>query len=329
MKYKISIVASILSLAGIILYFQFGYQIIGVLLTVVAPFLVMKDMVQFTRKWQYVLFVVQCAIIGYLTDDMSQSSYILTGLMILVSIGIWARNYFVKYIGYFTNSWVELSYLLVSIGIYIYANIEVSSSWIGWVSPGVYIALGIMFFVSGVTVAKKSKAFIQNNMIRAGEKAPTFVLPDQDGNDFDLNDVIGKKNILLIFVMGDWCPACHIKLRTYERERKRFAEKNVMALAIGPDPVGINREMVERLELEYKVLSDEETKVAQAYSISMDDPGAGTTVYAGGKSPLPASFLIDLEGIIKFTSSPDNPGEILSPEGIFPALDSLKASVSV
>ena len=83
-----------------------------------------------------------------------------------------------------------------------------------------------------------------------------------------------------------------------------------MIMAIGPDPGGVNRQMVENLGIDYKVLSDEHLETAKQYGIQIPDktnvPGA--TQYEEG-SPLPASFLIDKNGTVIYTSRPEQPGE--------------------
>lgn len=43
-------------------------------------------------------------------------------------------------------------------------------------------------------------------MIKVGEKAPDFRLPDQFGGEFHLADHIGRHNVLLLFYPLDWTP---------------------------------------------------------------------------------------------------------------------------
>jgi peroxiredoxin len=111
-------------------------------------------------------------------------------------------------------------------------------------------------------------------------------------------------------------------LRTYEKERTKFQEKNIMVMAIGPDPVGVNRDMVKRLELDFKVLSDEKQAASQMYGVQ--DPDGKNKDKVG--IPLPASFLVDMAGVIRYTSRPDRVGEFLNPSTIFPILESIHHS---
>lgn len=107
------------------------------------------------------------------------------------------------------------------------------------------------------------------------------------------------------------------------REKEKFKEKNILLMAIGPDPVGINREMAQKLGLDYLVLSDEKMLVAQEYGIRLPDFELPMATKHDEGMPLPASFLIDKAGTVVFTSRTANPGEFLDPPLIFPIVENL------
>ncbi|HEV2654520.1 MAG TPA: redoxin domain-containing protein, partial [Ktedonobacteraceae bacterium] len=44
--------------------------------------------------------------------------------------------------------------------------------------------------------------------VQVGERAPDFTLPDQEGKDVRLSDLLGKKNIVLYFYPKDDTPGC-------------------------------------------------------------------------------------------------------------------------
>jgi peroxiredoxin Q/BCP len=159
--------------------------------------------------------------------------------------------------------------------------------------------------------------------IQIGKEANEFELPDQDGNLIRLSDFKGKRHLLLIFVRGDWCPGCHMMLRTYEKNNEKFKTKNILVMAIGPDPVGVNRGMVEKLGLDFKVLSDEGQKVAMTYGVQLSEYDNNFAEKYEEGIPLPASFLIDKAGLVQYVSRPDKVGEFLNPALIFPIVDKL------
>jgi peroxiredoxin len=159
--------------------------------------------------------------------------------------------------------------------------------------------------------------------IAIGTEAPDFSLPDQNGKFVELSSFRGHRHLLLIFVRGDWCPGCHMMLRTYQKEAEKFKTKNIYAIAIGPDPIGVNREMVLKLGLDFEVLSDEKQKTAMVYGVQLDKYDNDFAEKYEEGIPLPASFLIDKRGIVQYVSRPDKVGEFLDPRTIFPIIDKL------
>ena len=127
--------------------------------------------------------------------------------------------------------------------------------------------------------------------------------------------------MLLLFVRGDWCPSCHIMLRTYQKNREKFQEKNVFVLAIGPDPVDVNKQMVTSLGLEFKILADIKQEVVKLFGVQMQDSNFMVKYEAG--VPMPASFLVDKSGVVRYTSRADRAGDFLNPNKIFDVLATL------
>ena len=159
--------------------------------------------------------------------------------------------------------------------------------------------------------------------MQLGQEAINFNLPDQDGNPVSLADFKNQRHVLLIFVRGDWCPGCHMMLRTYEKNNEKFRARNIFAMAIGPDPVGVNRGMVEKLGLDFKVLSDEGQKTAMLYGVQLSHYENNFSENYEEGIPLPASFLVDKQGVVRYVSRPDKVGEFLNPSLIFPIIESL------
>jgi len=138
-----------------------------------------------------------------------------------------------------------------------------------------------------------------------------------------LSDCRGKHPVLLIFVRGDWCPGCDMMLRTYERNRRVFQTKGVHVLGIGPDDISVNKDMVERIGVGFRMLSDDQQEVSRRYGVVCNNAALEMAVdYAKG-IPLPASFLADVDGTVRYVSSPERVGEFLNPELIFSTLQAL------
>ncbi len=284
----------------------------------------MKELSKYTSWYQFVVVLASALLLGIAVDSNWNTMPILAASVFIAGAGSIFRIVFFRTFGYTQHAWFEPLMFVVAVLLYLVGNILDPTNWQGWAFPPIIIFFqGIL--AKGILSDKKQLlGFTKGGYkVSIGKEAPDFSLPDQDGNMVGILDFIDKRNLLLIFVRGDWCPGCHMMLRTYERERKKFQEKNILVMAIGPDPVGVNREMVLKLNLDFKVLSDEGQRIAMKYGVQLDKYDNDFAEKYEEGIPLPASFLIDKKGVVQYVSRPDKVGEFLDPRTIFPILEKL------
>jgi peroxiredoxin len=249
-------------------------------------------------------------------------------LMVVTLVATWFALQRIVFFEYFTHSrWIYLEAIVaaLNLGLYLWVNTQYDLGWLGWavpLPPMIYhTAMARQYILEG---RKLNYNASKGYRVKLGEKAPGFSLVDHENNTLSLSDFEGQSHVLLIFVRGDWCPHCHMMLRTYQKGVERFKEKDVVILAIGPDPAGVNREMVLKLGLSYRLLSDSFFDAAVLYGIHIEDfDNKAATVYDRPGLALPASFLIDKKGVLRYMSRPDRVGEFLDPNTIFPVLAKL------
>ena len=320
---KISILSTsaIVFAIACIVFIKLDQRIVASALGMAAYFLALFVVKKESAKWQIVVFISIAAIFGYaLSAD--GLFYMVVCTLLLAFLGV-VRLLFFKQLFHTGSPWIEPVLFIVALVYYIIGNMHSDSGWIGWTFAGAPMFMGFfMTFGHIMDVKEFEKRTGLPFFAEVGKDAPSFSLPDQDGNVVNLSDYKGKRHVLLIFVRGDWCPTCHIMLRTYEKYKNKFQEKNIMIIAIGPDPVGVNREMVINLGLDYKILSDEKQEAAKKYVMQPQDNNP-MTKYAEG-IPLPASFLVDINGKVVYTSNPHKAGEMLSPDKIFDVVATLR-----
>ena len=102
--------------------------------------------------------------------------------------------------------------------------------------------------------------------LNAGDKAPLFSLPDQDGELISLADYAGQR-VLVYFYPKAMTPGCTVQacgLRDNMDELKQF---NVEVLGISTDnPEKLSR-FAEKELLNFTLLSDEDHTVAEAFGV--------------------------------------------------------------
>ena len=298
-----------------------SYVIIGIL-SILGWFAIGSEYEKYPTVFQIIGFFLASIALGLSLDKPSSHLPYFTLSISFATFMSVSRHVLKRFISELEHRWIEPVALSLSILFYGLGNISGEFSLFKILLPLPIIGFAIMRIFSSNLINNIQIGFAKKGMgIESGKQAPAFSLADQEGNMVNLVDYKDKRNVLLIFVRGDWCPSCHMMLRTYQKQSQKFLDKNIMLFAIGPDPIGVNKEMASKLGVEFKVLSDEGQKTAMAYSVQLP------TKYVGEKFdpgiPLPASFLIDKNGIVRYCSRPDKIGEFLDPSSIVPVLASL------
>jgi len=124
-------------------------------------------------------------------------------------------------------------------------------------------------------------------MLKVNDKAPEFVLEDDQGRKFSLADQAGHK-VLLVFYPGDNTPVCTKQLCDYRDGVEAFAGLGVEVVGISNDSADSHRRFREKYDLPFTLLTDPDLSVAEQY----DSKGI-----LGMKRSV---FLVDEAGVIRY-----------------------------
>lgn len=100
---------------------------------------------------------------------------------------------------------------------------------------------------------------------KIGNMAPAFSLQDQDGNKVSLKDFKDKKNVVLYFYPKAMTPGCITQACGIRDSKKTFAKFDTVVLGVSPDPVKKLARFIEKKELNFTLLSDEDHAIADKY----------------------------------------------------------------
>lgn len=311
-------VALILAFTGVPVY-------AGALLACAAYFITAKDFSRFTGPFQSLTLLLAAGVLGVVLGEKHVPVMILLGAsMLFAALATYGRMFFFKVFRYVNHLWFEPLMFVCSLAFFVPALFETHGFYV-WIFT-VPVWLFALVIMRGILKDGKQlkPAQIKAYQVAVNSQAPDFELSDENGNKVKLSDFRDKTHLLLVFVRGDWCPGCHIMLRAYQREAERLRRKNIHVLSIGPDPAGVNKEMVQRLGLSFHVLADDGQRTAMQYGVQLEEYGNEFAEKYEEGIPLPASFLIDKSGKVLYVSRPDKVGEFLNPELIFPIIDQLE-----
>ncbi len=101
--------------------------------------------------------------------------------------------------------------------------------------------------------------------VRVGDSIPSFELPDQHGNRFDLDSIIGEKNLVIFFYPKDDSPGCTKEACTFRDRYDVFRDADAMIIGISAQSVSSHLSFAEKHMLNYTLLSDADNRVRNAF----------------------------------------------------------------
>lgn len=103
-------------------------------------------------------------------------------------------------------------------------------------------------------------------MLKAGDTAPQFSLHNQDNQTVSLSDFAGKK-VLVYFYPKAMTPGCTIQAQGLRDSHETLAALNVEVLGVSPDAVKRLPKFIEKENLNFTLLSDEDHVLADAFGV--------------------------------------------------------------
>ena len=100
---------------------------------------------------------------------------------------------------------------------------------------------------------------------KVGNMAPAFTLKDQNGNKVSLKDFRDKKNVVLYFYPKAMTPGCTTQACGIRDAKKAFEKADTVVLGVSPDPVERLGKFIDKQDLNFTLLSDEDHKIADKY----------------------------------------------------------------
>jgi peroxiredoxin Q/BCP len=127
--------------------------------------------------------------------------------------------------------------------------------------------------------------------IRIGEIVPDFTLPSSEGGNVSLQDFRGQ-NVVLYFYPKDMTPGCTVEACDFRDYHPRFRELNTVVIGISPDPVKSHQRFIEKHDLPFLLLSDEDHRVAEMFGVWGEKQMFGKKFFGINRS----TFVINSEG---------------------------------
>lgn len=164
------------------------------------------------------------------------------------------------------------------------------------------------------SIVELKRAKVSEKSIKIGEKMPDFILPNSSNQMTTLNELTQNCNIIVNFYRGNWCPYCKMELMALKKYFAEFKKFNGKIIAIAPENPQQSVQTVEEFDLPFDVLSDTDNKLAKQIGIAYAIPEYLLKVYEKYgldiskhnssdkfELPLPATYVLDKEGVVRYT----------------------------
>jgi peroxiredoxin len=163
-------------------------------------------------------------------------------------------------------------------------------------------------------IAELFASGIEEKLLKPGDAAPPFALPDANGKLVRSTDLLALGPLVVCFFRGRWCPYCVTELEAWRDLFPALRERGALLVAISPQTVRQNDFTVTQHRLPFPLLRDEGASVAAEFGAAYSVPAAMQGYYRsilvnipfinGEQSwrlPVPATFVIGRDGVVRWS----------------------------
>ncbi len=178
---------------------------------------------------------------------------------------------------------------------------------------------------------------LERKVLKAGDALPPFELPDQNGSIKSSSEALKKGPLVITFYRGFWCPYCNIDLANLNQYVPRFNEQGATMFTISPEKSEYSRKIIAMQRLSFDILWDEGNQLAEQFNLKFSLPedlkalyrdkfSINLKMYHGDDEwalPMPARFLIDQDGMIRYAESSADYTRRPDPDDLLKVLENL------
>jgi thioredoxin-dependent peroxiredoxin len=132
-------------------------------------------------------------------------------------------------------------------------------------------------------------------MLRSGDNAPLFSLPDADMENFDMASVRGNRHVVLFFYPRDNTPSCTLQAADFSDHEDVFNRLDCIVVGVSPDDSLTHAEFRDEHGLSIRLLADTEAEACKLFGVWREKVVDGVK----RMGVLRSTFIIDKTGQIR------------------------------
>lgn len=126
--------------------------------------------------------------------------------------------------------------------------------------------------------------------LKVGDKLPLFGAKDQNGNDFYINSVLGKKVLVIYFYPKDDTPGCTKQACFLRDQYEEFKTIGAEVIGISGDSIAAHKKFASKYDLPYILLSDPDKILRNLFGVKSNMLGL---------IPGRVTYIVDKEGVVQ------------------------------
>jgi len=134
-------------------------------------------------------------------------------------------------------------------------------------------------------------------VLKVGDEAPDFMLPDETGQFVSLRELRGKQ-VVLYFYPKDDTPGCTVEACGFRDAIASVEQAGAVVLGVSADGQASHQRFSKKFNLPFRLLSDEDGTVQRAYGVAWPVIGL-VPALARLAGPRRRTFVIDATGRLK------------------------------
>ena len=178
-------------------------------------------------------------------------------------------------------------------------------------------------------VAELKSQGLAAGSLTVGSNSPEFSLPDHNAKVVSSAELLRRRRLVLCFFRGRWDPFCCGQMEAMNRIVPQIEAAGASLVAISPQTVKQSAFMADQHRLRFALLRDAGNQVARQFGLVYRLPDEQQEIYRrafvnlpfinGDDSwelPIPASYVVDRDGVVLFASANEDYTERPEPEDI-------------
>lgn len=147
----------------------------------------------------------------------------------------------------------------------------------------IFLGLALLVVIGFIFNQMKTQNY---KKVEVGDDVPSFVLKDQNNNDFSLDQFISKKAMVIYFYPKDDTPGCTKEACAFRDAYESFIDLHVEVIGISGDDVASHKKFADKFQLPFTLLADVKNEVRKLFGAPKSMLGLvpGRVTYVIGKN---------------------------------------------